>query len=249
MSVTVEVRGSAAVVTLRWVEKRNALSADDADEVAAAISGAARDPGIRGVVLTGEGTFSAGGDLPYFAGLGRSLTPEEIHRTIYSRVQAMIRALRDCPVPTLAAVDGAAIGLGMDLALACDMRFVGPRGYLMQGWARAGLIPGTGGVSLLHRIAPDRIWPILAKQERLTADRVVELGIGEEGLPDAVTRAISRIEELSYMSRDVLERYTVLTRKAAWPEESNFDKSGELQGHLLTSDEFRALTEKLLGKS
>ncbi len=185
MPVTTELRDGAVIVTLRWTDKRNALSADDADIVSEAITAAGSEPDARVLVLTGEGTFSAGGDLPYFAELGRTLTPEEIHQTIYRRVQAMVRALRDSPIPTIAAVDGPAVGLGMDLALACDMRFVGPKGFLMQGWARAGLIAGTGGVALLHRIAPDLLWRLLAEQERITANRAVELGLAEPGEPDA----------------------------------------------------------------
>ncbi len=249
MSVKTEIRDGAAIVTLQFTGKRNALSAEDADLVTEAITAAGRESEARALVLTGEGTFSAGGDLPYFAELGRTLAPEDVHRTIYTRVQAMIRALRDCPVPTVAAVDGPAIGLGMDLALACDMRFVGPSGFLQQGWARAGLIAGTGGVALLHRIAPDMLWSILARQERIDGHRAEELGLGEAGAPDALTAALQRVADLSYMRRAVLENYAALARKAAWPDDSHFDEAGARQGHLLCSDDFRRLTEKLLGRS
>ena len=249
MPVTTELRNGAVVVTLRWTDKRNALSADDADIVADAITAAGSAPDATALVLAGEGTFSAGGDLPYFAELGRTLTPEEIHHTIYSRVQGMVRALRDCPIPTIAAVDGAAVGLGMDLALACDMRFVGPEGFLMQGWARAGLIAGTGGVALLHRIAPDLLWQLLAEQERITDERAVELGLAERGEPDALSAAFARVEALSYIDRRVLGEYAALARKAAWPAEDNFDEAGARQGHLLCSPQFRELTHRLLGKS
>ncbi|MCK8669768.1 enoyl-CoA hydratase/isomerase family protein [Rhodococcus sp. NPDC003382] len=248
MPVTTEIRDGAVIVTLRWTDKRNALSADDADLVAEAITGAGAESAARALVLAGEGQFCAGGDLPFFAELGRTLTPEEIHRTIYGRVQAMVRALRDCPVPTIAAVDGAAVGLGMDLALACDMRFVGPKGFLMQGWARAGLIPGTGGTALLHRVAPERLWQLLATQERVSAERAVELGLAESGEPDALTAALARVEALSYIDRRVLGDYAALARRAAWPDEENFDQAGARQGHLLTSQHFRDLTRQLLGK-
>lgn len=248
MPVSIQSRNNAVVVTLEWTDKRNALSAEDADVLAAAITEAGNDESAKALIVTGVGTFSAGGDLPYFAALGQTLTPEQIHHTIYSRVQSIIRALRDCPIPTIAAVDGAAIGLGMDIALACDMRFIGPSGFLMQGWARAGLITGTGGVSLLNRIAPAQLWPILAKQERIGGDRAVELGLGEVGSPDAMTAALGRVDDLGYMSRSVLGKYAALGRLASWPAEENFDRSGEFQGELLCSDDFRILTEKLLGK-
>jgi hypothetical protein len=74
--------------------------------------------------------------------------------TIYDLPQSMVRALVSVSVPIIAALDGPAVGLGMDLALACDMRLVGAGGWMMQGWARAGLVPATGGVLLMERLAP-----------------------------------------------------------------------------------------------
>jgi enoyl-CoA hydratase len=128
------------------------------------------------------------------------------------------------------------------------MRFLGPEGFLMQGWARAGLIAGTGGVALLHRVAPEAVWQLLATQERIDADRAVVLGLGERGLPDALGAALARVEALSYMDRRVLGSYAGLARKAAWPAEENFDEAGARQGHLLTSEQFRERARQLLGK-
>src|SRR5437870_3214515 len=101
-----------------WPERRNALRPEDAEEVAAAVdtAGAAA---ASAVILTGAGAFCAGGDLRTFAELSARHAPGEIEAQVYRRVQAMIRALRRCPVPTIAAVDGPAVGLGFDLALAC----------------------------------------------------------------------------------------------------------------------------------
>src|SRR6202034_3400036 len=108
-----------------------------------------------------------GGDLESFAELSAQTTVRELRSRIYGDVQALVRSLWSCPVPTFAAVDGPAIGLGFDLALACDGRFFGPAGYVQQGWARAGLIPGIGGIALLSRCGSDLLWRLVADQPRL----------------------------------------------------------------------------------
>jgi len=128
VGVRTEAAGSAVVVVMDWPERRNALRPEDGEEVAAAIA-TAGEAARSAVILTGTGAFCAGGDLRTFAELSAALTPAEIAEQVYGRIQAMIRALRHCPVPTIAAVDGPAIGLGFDLALACDMRLVGPHGW------------------------------------------------------------------------------------------------------------------------
>ncbi|HTU06902.1 MAG TPA: enoyl-CoA hydratase/isomerase family protein, partial [Trebonia sp.] len=148
MGVVTEVAGPAALVVLDWPEKRNALGPDEANEVAAALRAAAGQPDVRGIVLTGNGAFCAGGDLGGMVARA-DMPPEERRALVYSAYQGLIRTLIELPVPTVAAVDGPAVGMGFDIALACDSRFIGPDGWCRQGWARIGLIPGTGGELLL----------------------------------------------------------------------------------------------------
>jgi len=107
-------------------------------------------------VLTGNGAFCAGGNLR--GAVERSdLDTSERRQMVYAAYQGVVRALVDCPVPTVAAVDGPAVGMGFDLALACDSRFVGPDGWCQQGWGRVGLVPGTGGELLLRLRAPNAL--------------------------------------------------------------------------------------------
>lgn len=246
MPVTLTDAGSAQVVTLAWPEKRNSLGPADSLEVAAAIEEAGRTARAA-VVLTGAGAFCAGGDLRAFAEVSRTLPPAEIRDTVYGKVQRMVRALRDCAVPTIAAVDGPAVGLGFDLALACDMRFVGPDGFLQQGWARAGLIAGTGGVGLLERVAPGSLWRLVATQERLGPEQAARLGLAEPAAGSARDAAVSRAEQLAAVDRDVLGHYCELSRAAAWPAAEHFAASADIQAELIGSERFRGLTDRLLG--
>jgi enoyl-CoA hydratase/carnithine racemase len=250
MPIVTDIRDSALVVTLDFPQKRNALNADDAVELDEALRGAsdqAAEGELSALILAGNGAFCSGGDLPYFAALGATHTAAEVQTTVYSKMQNVMRTLFDCAVPTIAAIDGPAIGLGMDLALACDMRFVGPRGYLMQGWARAGLIAGTGGVGFLARLAPAAFWSLTTEQTKVGFDEAPKLGLGEQGEPDALTAALARADRLAkVMGPQVARHYAALVRQARWPREEEFEASARIQGGLITSERFRAMAERVL---
>ena len=245
MPVEMTVQGDAAIVTLDWPEKRNSLSADDAIEVAAAIDRAGMS-GAAAVVLTGAGAFCSGGDLRFFSELSGRLTVPEIRTRVYEHVHSMMRSLRAVPVPTIAAVDGAAIGLGLDLALACDQRFIGPRGWLRQGWAAAGLIHGTGGMAMLERLHPGLVWRLLATQERLDQAACVELGLGESAEPTGLEAAVGRATALAQLPRETLLGYVELGRPVRWPEPSHFTASADLQAQLIGSEQFRSFSQAIL---
>src|SRR5262249_10430058 len=194
-----------------WPEKRNALGPDESLELTGAIRSAVT-PETCGLVLTGNGAFCAGGNLR--GAVDRAdLDPDERRQIVYAAYQGVVRALVDCPVPTVAAIDGPAVGMGFDLALACDSRFVGRDGWCQQGWGRVGLVPGTGGELLLRMRAPGALWALLEEQPRLDAAKLAALALAEP--VDAGTarqRAIARVERLSVMSRDALEAYVTLHR-------------------------------------
>ncbi|MEB3070722.1 enoyl-CoA hydratase/isomerase family protein [[Mycobacterium] vasticus] len=242
---------NAVLVTLDFPEKRNALNADDAVDLVDVLrraSAQAVETQAAAVVLTGNGAFCSGGDLPYFAEVGATCSADEVRGTVYTKMQDVMRALRDCAVPTIAAIDGPAIGLGMDLALGCDMRFIGPQGYLMQGWARAGLIAGTGGVGFLARLAPQAFWSLTTEQHKVGMEAAVDSGLGEQGEPDAMTAALRRAGHIAeVMGSAVAGHYAALYRQARWPDESEFEASARIQGGLITSERFRKMAERVLG--
>jgi enoyl-CoA hydratase len=245
MSATVDNRGDAVVVTLRWTNKRNALSYTDTRELADALREAGQGD-ASALVLTGEGAFCSGGDLRAFAELSRTKEPDWIRERVYGDVQELLRALRQCPIPTIAAIDGASIGLGMDLALACDMRFLGPEGWLLQGWGRAGLVAGTGGVEFLQHLRPGLIWRLIADQPKMDAAAASAAGLAEVGEPNALEAALARANALSVLGRDLLADYVRLARPISWPSDSHMELCAELQGKRIGSAAFRALADRLL---
>ena len=140
--VRFEMRESVGVMTL----DRPPVNAIDADLVAAlgeAIAAAA-DPGVRAVVVTGDPHFAAGADIKGFkADLDAGLNPGRVAEGL-SQVLSGLEAL---PKPVLAAVKGYAIGGGLELALACDFRFLAEDARVGQGEVSLGIFPGAGGPS------------------------------------------------------------------------------------------------------
>jgi 2-(1,2-epoxy-1,2-dihydrophenyl)acetyl-CoA isomerase len=212
VGVVTEVSGPVAVVMLDWPDKRNALGPDEANEVAATLRSAGARPGVRGIVLTGNGAFCAGGDINGMVARA-GMSPEERRALVYGAYQGLIRTVTELPVPTVAAVDGPAVGMGFDLALACDSRFIGPEGWCRQGWAKIGLIPGTGGELLLRLRAPGALWRLLDGQPKVGAALAEHLGIGEA--TDGVTArqaAIKRVESYAVYPQATVAGYIRLNR-------------------------------------
>jgi enoyl-CoA hydratase len=243
-AVTREKIGEAIVVTLRWTDRRNALGPEEAAAVADELEEAARSD-AAGLILSGEGAFCAGGDLRAFAEISASMDAAEIRTRVYGNVQRMIRALGTAPMPTIAAVDGAAVGLGMDMALACDTRLIGPQGWLQQGWGRAGLISATGGTAFLQRLHPGLVWRLLAEQPRLDAEDCARLGLGEAGDPSALEASLARVEALGAIPRDVLSAYAEIARPD-WPSDAYFERCADLQAGFIGSQRFRDLAARVL---
>lgn len=139
-----ESHGRVALITVSDPAKRNAMALDLADQLVAAVRTAEQDPDIGAIVVTGaKPGFCAGADLSQ---LGAS--KEDGLRHIYSG----FLAVAETPLPTIAAVDGAAVGAGMNLALACDVRLAGPKARFDSRFMQLGLHPGGGYTWMVQRV-------------------------------------------------------------------------------------------------
>jgi len=236
VKIRTEVHSAAAVVIIDYPERRNALSPQLMRDLLGALEDAGRDRGVCGIVLTGEGAFSAGGDIKQ---MSRRLTATEAEG-IDPVYRQLIMGLLDLPVPTVAAIDGPAVGLGFDLALACDSRFIGPQGWCRHGWSRIGILPGSGGIALLQRCSPGALWKLIDGEPTIDGPTAERLGLAEAVLSQtARERAIERINTYASIPRPTLEAYVTLDRadlKQRLP--AHFDAVGALQQPLLESDAF-----------
>jgi 2-(1,2-epoxy-1,2-dihydrophenyl)acetyl-CoA isomerase len=143
-------------LTLNRPESRNAIgSIQECHDVIDAVQRAQDDRGVSCIILTGAGTsFSAGGNLKAMkarSGIGRLEQPDSTRANYRRGVQRMIQALWECEVPMIAAINGHAIGLGLDLACVCDMRIAADTAKFASSFIKVGIIPGDGGAWILPR--------------------------------------------------------------------------------------------------
>jgi enoyl-CoA hydratase/carnithine racemase len=150
-----EQDGAVVTLTMNAPEVRNALTGNAAvDEFEAACARINADRSIRVMILTGAGNvFSSGGnvkDMKRF--LGDTIAPAAIVQWYRDGIQRLPLALQKLEVPSIAAVNGPAIGAGCDLACMCDMRIASSMASFAESFVRVGLIPGDGGAWLLPRV-------------------------------------------------------------------------------------------------
>ena len=171
-----------ALVTINRPERRNALDSATAKALRAAIEEAA---GSRIIILTGAGrSFCAGGDLEELA-RWTDLDKATIAKTLYDGYQGMIQAIRASDAIVIAAIGGPAVGAGLDLALACDLRIAGESAKLGQVWVGLGVIPGTGGAWFTQALAgPTMAAEMLLTGEIIDARRARSAGLLNEVVPD-----------------------------------------------------------------
>jgi enoyl-CoA hydratase/carnithine racemase len=236
-----------ATVTVNRPECRNALTEHTMSEFASAVHALHGDDNVRAVIVTGSGgAFCAGVDIDWLTAVPRAQILEQ-GIAFYERPQSMVRALIALPVPTIAALDGPAIGLGLDLALACDCRLIGPTGWLRQGWGGAGLIPATGGVATLAAVAPGSLWRLLDRQPRIDAEAAEQLRIGESAEPTAIAAAKRRAEVLAAMPPTAVRGYVELARAPLRAQlNSHLKRAAEIQLTLFGEGDYqKALRSKL----
>ncbi|MBW3602123.1 MAG: enoyl-CoA hydratase [Actinobacteria bacterium] len=189
------VRSEAAgdgvrLVTLTDPDKRNAMGPDMAAELVGVVADVASDAGVRALVVTGEGTaFCAGADLPaLFGDPGRDVA--DTHEVLQDYYRAFL-AVHDLAVPTVAAVNGPAVGAGLNLALSCDVRVAGPAATFGATFARIGLHPGGGCTwFLVEALGASRALRTLLLGETVDADQAVAWGLADGPEDDAPTAAL-----------------------------------------------------------
>ena len=176
MSARIEDKGDRIIVWNGNAHKRGALS----PELYACITQAvelAVEPRVRAVILTSEGDFfCAGGDLNVL--IARRDLAEDERRGKIDELHDVVRAIRGCPVPVIAAVEGGAAGAGLSFALACDLIVAAKGAKFTAAYVKAGLVPDGGLTASLARALPRQLaMEMCLLALPVTVDRLHDLGV------------------------------------------------------------------------
>jgi len=191
--VLTQVRDQVFEIVLNRVDKRNAIHWPMLQELGAAIDQAEQTSGVRAVVVRGEGTgFSSGIELQAFSQLpqtfGENWSSHMLNVT--GAFQAIVTKFERCSLPTIALLHGYALGLGLELALACDVRFAARSTKLGLPETRLGIIPDVGGTTRLTRlIGPARAKEIIFTGRMIDSAEAERLGIVNAVVPNDELRA------------------------------------------------------------
>jgi enoyl-CoA hydratase/carnithine racemase len=186
--VTYEQKGAIALITLNRPETRNALSDDVVQALIEATQRVNADMSVACVVLTGAGAaFCSGGNVkemherntPMFGG-----TPAQMRRAYRNGIQQIPMAMYELETPAIAAVNGPAMGAGLDLAAMCDIRIAADNASFAESFLRVGLISGDGGAWYLPRVVGmARALEMSYTTDVLDAARAREIGLVSHVVP------------------------------------------------------------------
>lgn len=212
-----QVDDRVALITINDPDRRNAVTAESSTALRRVLAAAEADSGVHAVIVTGAGkAFCAGADL---TALGDAT--EDGLRAIYDGFLAVAQ----CSLPTIAAVNGPAVGAGLNLALAADVRIAGPSAMFDPRFQKLGIHPGGGATWMLQRaIGPQAARAAMLFGMRFDADTAVRYGLALEVAEDPVVAARALAAGPASAPRDVVLSTKASMRATANPGTVDLDQ-------------------------
>lgn len=241
--IQVERRGPVGWVVFNRPEVGNAVRDETLRDLCEALDDVIGDPAVGAIVLAANGkNFLTGAELSTLDRINK-LPTATVQTEVYAFAQGAARRLYHCPKPTIAAVQGMAITVGCELALACDFRIVTPGTKFQETWIRVGALPPLGGLKLLPvLVGLARAKEIALRGRPVDGEEAIRIGLASELVAEgAMTEAAQTLalELAALPSNAYREAKAGLHRGLDAPIESDWQTSGLAQATLLTSPEFR----------
>ncbi len=247
-----EKKGGKATLTLNRPRSLNALNREIIDELLAALKEASGDPEVKVLILTGAGrAFCFGADISEFS-QPRDLEDLAPAHLLLEKVQEIIRLLIAIPKPVIAALNGFATGLGLDLALACDLRIAAERAKLAEAFISLGLVPDGGGTFFLPRLVGlAKAAEMIFTGEPMSAAEAERIGllnrvVATEELPKAIDILADKLIKSPSLALS-------LAKQALWKNlhgnlESALEEEARNQKVCLASEDHREAVRAFLEK-
>ncbi len=250
-AVKVERHGAVAVLRLDDPSAMNALSPAVKAGMEKNVPTLVGDASVRAMVITGTGkAFCAGGDIRAMQAVEGRKAPAV--RTRMKEAHAWARALLDCDKPVIAAVNGAAVGGGLALALLADLIVASREAYFMSGYSKLGALPDLGLLQTLPwAIGSLRAKEMILLNRRYTADEAVAIGLANRAVaPERlIPEALAMAEEIAAGPGPMLSMSKVMMKRAYEASvEEFFEREAIAQGVAFGSAEFNEGVEAFLSK-
>jgi enoyl-CoA hydratase len=189
-NITLEIEGPIAVLTINRPEKRNAVNNQTVEDIDAALEKIEKNPDLRVMILTGAGekAFVAGADVNELAKRDTLLGRTETRRRqeVYTRIEQL-------EIPSIAAINGWAVGTGLEIAMACSMRVASDKAKLGQPEVKLGITPGAGGTQRLPRlVGMGRALEMILTGDPVTAEEARAMGLVNRVVPHDQVMAESK---------------------------------------------------------
>lgn len=243
------------VLTLNRPEKRNAMSDAMRAELVSHLQNVRTDRSVRALIITGTGKgFCAGGDI---AGMKQRMEADitDVGFNGWERQQGVHYAaslLLNLPIPTIAAVNGAAAGLGADLALSCDFVVASESASFTWAYIARGLIPDGGGMYFLpRRVGLSRAKALIFSGRKVDSNEALAIGIADRLCKpeDLLETATAMADEMSVGSRAATAlTKSIINRSFELTEQQVFSEGSKAQGICYTSHEHRVSVQAFLDR-
>ncbi|HEY0839882.1 MAG TPA: enoyl-CoA hydratase/isomerase family protein [Vulgatibacter sp.] len=192
-TIRVEVEAGVATVTMDRPEVRNVINRDMIREMTSALEELGRDENVRVLILRGEGgkAFAGGADIAQLRARRALDAFEQVNATLFQRIE-------DFPHPTIAAIEGFALGGGCEIALACDLRVAGESAKLGFPEVGLGIFPAAGGTHRLPKLVGlGKAKELVFTGRVIDAHHALDIGLVEHVVPDALAKAKELAAEIA----------------------------------------------------
>ncbi len=211
--VELDIVGKVAVISIAREEAMNSLNLPVLADLQDALKHVSRSD-AKVIVLTGKGkAFTAGGDVK---AMTQAEDPEDFLYKLGGNIHKVVNAIRDSPRPVIGAINGAAVGAGLGIALACDVKIAGRSAMFTTGFLRVGLAPGCGTRLLALHAGAARSMEMLLTSRNVKADEALEIGLVSEVVDDdaLMDRAMEVANILAEKPRIAMARAKSLMQRA-----------------------------------